>query len=215
MRSLTNYDLARANIPKRYWDARFDEIPDTAPYKVQLARYMRSLREEVRAGKGLFITHPRNGTGKTGIACLIGKRALKEGFTVYYVMCEPYKKAVVTNQMFDEYQLVEERARSVDVLILDDFGKEFKGASGWIESELENLVRERTQNGRASILTSNVLPNDIANQFGEDLASVLRESVYIMLIPGAESGGKNWREDRALGVLGPVAAAANQTEEDW
>lgn len=205
---LTNADLVRANIPERYWDVRFDAIPDTAPYKGQVARYLRDVEDNVENGRGLFVTHPKNGTGKTGIACLIGKRALLQGFTVYYTMSEAYKKAVVKNQMFDEYELVEDRARSVDLLILDDFGKEFKGDSGWIESELENLFRERAQAKKTTIATGNNTPSQIVAQFGKDLSSVLKESAYVLVVPGAEDGGRDWRDENMLGTLKDIS-------EDW
>jgi DNA replication protein DnaC len=200
-RALTSYDLERANLPRRYWNVRFSEIPDTAPYKGQVARYLRDIVGEVEKGRGLMITHPMNGTGKTGIACLIAKRAMIEGFTVYYTMSETYKTAVVRNQMFDDVQSVYERAREVDVLVIDDFGKEYKGESGWIESELENLIRERVQAGRTTLLTANLLPNQLRTEYTKDLASVLNEAVYVLLVPGSLEGGKDWRDERKLGAL--------------
>lgn len=198
---LTTADLERANIPRDYWKVRFNRIPETAPYHKEVGLYLRDIDREVDEGHGVYLFHPTNGTGKTGIACLLGKRALLRGFTVYYSMCEAYKSNVVRNIMFDAYQSVYDRARHVDLLILDDFGKEHKGASGWIESELENLIRERVQAGKATLITSNLDPRTIKEVYSVDFSSVLKQGCYILSVPGADAGGKNWRDEIKLGTL--------------
>lgn len=198
---LTTADLLRANIPRRYWEVSFDKVPETAPYRGAVQKYLTNLGQHLERGEGLFLTHPTNGTGKTALAALVAKRALRLGYRAYYTMSEVYKTAVVQNQMFDEAQTVYDRARDVELLVLDDFGKEHKGASGWIESELENLIRERVQQRKTTVLTANILPQAISTHFTEDLASLLREGCYILLIPGEDSGGKNWRDEHKLGVL--------------
>jgi hypothetical protein len=195
MKQLTTHDLNRANIPERFWTAAFGEIPETAPYRPVVGKYLKELPRFVEEGVGLFLWNPLNGTGKTSIACTIGMRALRLGYSVYFIRTETLKEANVEGLMFDEARTIMDRVREVDIAILDDFGKEYKkSGSGYTETMIEDLFREKSQRKKVLIPTSNLEPGQIKELFSVDLAEVMKESMLTLRIVGEDEGGVNWRE---------------------
>lgn len=143
----------------------------------------------MKEGVGLYLYSEENSTGKTSISCIIGKYALKMGYTVLFVLSDEYIDNIITNEMFDEVQSFKERAYYVDILIIDDAVKEYRGSSGYAENKLEALIRYRCQHKKLTILTSNKLPKQIKNIYSQDLSELMRES----MIP-VEIQGMNWRK---------------------
>lgn len=194
-RDLTTRDLERANIPRRYWDAKLAAIPESAPYRADVAHYIGNLVPLVELGIGLYLWSEQNGTGKTAIACIILKEAMKNRLSAYYIRSQALKDAVLSDLMFDEANTVRDRVRAVEVLVIDDFAKEYKGATGYAETLIEDVIRDRVQQKRVTILTSNLAPDKIKVFFSEDLSDVLREAAATLRIVGGDEGGKTWREE--------------------
>ena len=195
LRALTTDDMYRANIPERYWPpVGFDQVPDTAPYHARIKKYLREITVFAGEGVGLFLWAEKNGSGKTALACITLRRALQAGFSGYFIGSSELKEDVLTNRMDTNDTSVRERVRTVDFLVLDDFGKEYQGQSGFVENLVETVIRERVRRKKITIITSNIGPDQIKTIYSTDLADVLKESCYTLKIPGAEAGGKNWRD---------------------
>lgn len=197
---LTNLDLERAGIPERYWGVRLGNIPDTAAHKVEVTNYLAKLDELVPKGIGLFLWSKENSTGKTAIACMAGIKGMMLGYSVLFITAEDLKEAMLNDERFDEHSSVVQRAKNVDLMILDDLGKEYKGSSGFSETRFENLLRYRIQRNRATVVTSNLRPNQIGSIYAVDLAEVMKEALYGVEVVGEDRGGKNWRNEKALEI---------------
>jgi hypothetical protein len=197
MRKLTNLDLERAQVPKTYWDVKFKGIPDSAPYRKYIGKYIDEMDSFVRDGVGLYLWSPTNGTGKTAIATLALGRALRHGFSGLYIRAQALKDSSIGGDAFDQGTSISQRARDVDVLVLDDFGKEYKTATGFAENLVEDFMRERIQHGRTTILTSNLNYKAIESEYSKDLYEVMKEKVLFVQVVGPEKGGKNWRDEKA------------------
>jgi DNA replication protein DnaC len=104
-------------------------------------------------------------------------------------------------ESFDFETSWSERARDVDVLVLDDLGTEHHDAAGAIERMMEGLLRYRLQRGRVTILTSNISPMKLGPHTEEDrrvdgpyrgkFVEVIREALFPI-----EVRGRSLREDR-------------------
>jgi DNA replication protein DnaC len=202
VRTLTSTDLAKAHIPEKYWDATLSKVPDTAPFKAHVANYLRNLREGVAQGGGVYLWASKNGTGKTALACVIAKHALRLGFTAHYVMSSDVPDLAIQRPAYDDHTTIPERMRAVDVLVLDDFLKEHKGKSGFVEAELEKLIRDRTQRQKVTVFTSNVEFAKVAEQSTVDVASLLAEAAVPIEVVGEDRGGRNWRRERQQQLRG-------------
>ena len=191
-RKLTIGDVRRANLPERYWEASLDAIPDWLVYKPKVEKYLGSILEMLDQGVGLYLWSTENGTGKTSIASLIAKEALRYGKTVFFEESSRLKWMLINKEQFEEGTSIEARMMMVDVLILDDVGKEYRTSSGYAENVIETLVRARVQKVKTTIMTGNVHPKDMQKIYSEDFSALLKESVVPVNVTGHD-----FREARA------------------
>ena len=92
--------------------------------------------------------------------------------------------ADIESTVFSEDITVMDRARDVDVLIIDDLGKEHNGASGYSEVVYENLIRVRSAHQRTTIITCNLSPKQLVERYGVSIMEVLRESAVPVHVEG-------------------------------
>jgi len=191
-RKLTIGDVRRANLPERYWEASLSAIPDHLDYKRKIKKYIDNLVGMMEQGIGLYLWSTENGSGKTSIAALIAKEALRYGKTVFFEESSRLKGMLINKEQFEEGTSIEERMMMVDVLILDDIGKEYRTSSGYAENVIETLVRARVQKVKTTIMTGNVHPKDMKKIYSEDFSALLKESVVPVNVTGHD-----FREARA------------------
>ena len=191
-RKLTIGDVKRANLPERYWDASLNAIPEHLDYKHKIKKYLDNLVEMMDQGIGLYLWSAENGTGKTSVSALIAKEALRYGKTVFFEESSRLKGMLINKEQFEEGTSIEERMMMVDVLILDDVGKEYRTSSGYAENVIETLLRARVQKLKTTIMTGNVHPKDMKKIYSEDFAALLKESVVPVNVTGHD-----FREARA------------------
>lgn len=101
----------------------------------------------------------KNGTGKTALACLLAMEARKHGYTALFLNASEIVSATITREKFDDSQTLMQRAASVDLLVIDDMGKETISESKDSDAVMriiETIVRTRVGNLRSTIMTSNL-----------------------------------------------------------
>jgi DNA replication protein DnaC len=146
-----------AVIPKRYRDAAFERPPvtDIDPTVVAaVRRYANTIDDQLDAGRGLWFMGPV-GTGKTTLAMLVSKAALKAGRSVaIYSLPDLLRKI---RQTFDNgsHEDLFDRLTSVDLLHIDDIGAE--QTTPWVLEELYSIVNARYEDQRAMVITTNIL----------------------------------------------------------
>jgi DNA replication protein DnaC len=180
-------------LPERYWTASFDAITD-GKHKRVVGRYVQKIHEVMSRGFGLLFWGA-NGTGKTSAAVVCMKQARRHSFTCLFIRAADLLKSDVNKTFFDSsrVQTVYERARTVDLLVIDDLGKEGHPGSGYMAGYatdlFEDLVRDRSSRLRATIFTTNMSPADI-QKGGEDglykksMGHVLKASTLAVKVEG-------------------------------
>ncbi len=167
-RDLRGDDLVRMRIPKRHWTVKFDSIPDVetdggVSSRQVVKRYIENLSEMYSGGRGLLL-FGKNGTGKTSMAVLIGKEYRRRGYTVLFMEAADLKRLVIDKEHFDEDETVWERAMSVDVLIIDDFGKGIADRTGFGARLWDELIRGRNSRKLVTFITTNAHPDDMCEE---------------------------------------------------
>ncbi|HUA11434.1 MAG TPA: ATP-binding protein [Solirubrobacteraceae bacterium] len=157
-------------IPKRYLGVSFDRPPvsdlaRSAPEQVRIVRrYVRSLEENLDAGRGLLIAGDV-GTGKTTLAMLVSKAALDAGRSVA-IYSLPRLLNLLRESMADG-GLVDliDRLAAVDLLHIDDLGAE--KSSEWVLEQLYSIVNARYEAERAIVATTNIRLDELTQGLGE------------------------------------------------
>jgi DNA replication protein DnaC len=172
-------------IPRRYREVSLEREPLISieranPHVVREVRqYIRSIREQLDAGRGLWFTGDV-GTGKTTLAMLISKSAMEADRTVaIYSLPRLLAQLRDTYEDDSQYSLNEliDRLSAVDLLHIDDVGAE--QTSPWVLEQLYTIVNTRYEDGKAILLTTNLITQEgddaIREQIGERTVSRIYE----------------------------------------
>jgi DNA replication protein DnaC len=173
-------------IPKRYREVSFDREPlrsieRSNPHVVREVRqYVGAVAEQLDAGRGLWFTGDV-GTGKTTLAMLISKTAMEADRTVA-IYSLPRLLGLLRDTYADtaQYSLNEliDRLAAVDLLHVDDVGAE--QTTPWVLEQLYTIVNTRYEEGKAILLTTNLIGHDgsddaLREQIGDRTVSRLYE----------------------------------------
>ena len=195
-RELTREDMERMRIPLRYWKVSYDGIsaerqhvrPDLLSAQETALSYLSQLDEMSSDGVGLLLWGP-NGTGKTSMAVVIAKEFRRRGHRVLFVEAASLKQYVINKVYFDgdEGELYWDRAMSVDVLVLDDFGKGTQDRTGFGARLFDELIRHRNAEKRVTFLTTNMDPREgLAEELLESTMHSLKECVIPVEVTGQD-----------------------------
>jgi len=124
------------------------------------------------------------------------KHAIALGFTGFFIETSVYLSAVLEGRRFDGSQSIQGRAEEVDILVLDDFGKQKQDISNgsWAQRTVEELLRLRSKSVKSTILTTNWNPKKWRDVMGESFGEIISETMVIV-----DMIGPNRRKDSVYG----------------
>jgi DNA replication protein DnaC len=167
-----------AVIPRRYRDVAFERPPvtDIEPHVVAATRrYADTIDGQLDAGRGLWFMGPV-GTGKTTLAMLVSKAALKAGRSVAIYSLPRLLNEIRETAHGTERSHLEllDRLTAVDLLHIDDVGAE--RTTDWVLEELYSIVNARYEDERSMVITTNILDREaLCEQISERTVSRLTE----------------------------------------
>jgi DNA replication protein DnaC len=174
-----------ARIPRRYREVSFEREPLLSierenPIVVgEVRRYVRTLGEQLEAGRGIWFTGDV-GTGKTTLAMLISRAAIEadRSVAIYSLprLLSTLRETYDDDSRYTLQDLVD-RLSSVDLLHVDDVGAE--QTSAWVLEQLYTIINARYEEGRAILLTTNLVDRSgdaaLREQIGERTVSRVYE----------------------------------------
>jgi DNA replication protein DnaC len=150
-----------AVIPRRYRDVAFDRPPVTEIEPSVVAatrRFCEDIHRHLDAGHGLWFMGPV-GTGKTTLAMLVSKAALKAGRSVaIYSLPRLLNEIRDTHRAERSHVELLDRLTAVDLLHIDDVGAE--RTTDWVLEELYSIVNARYEDQRSIVVTTNIDDRD-------------------------------------------------------
>jgi DNA replication protein DnaC len=166
-----------AVIPRRYRDASFERPPVTEidPHVVAATRrFAEEIEQQLDAGRGLWFMGPV-GTGKTTLAMLVSKAALRAGRSVAIFSLPRLLNEIRDTHRAERSHLdLLDRLTAVDLLHIDDIGAE--RTNEWVLEELYSIVNSRYEDQRSVVITTNILDRDaLCEQITERTVSRLTE----------------------------------------
>jgi DNA replication protein DnaC len=167
--------------PNDYIDRIYDRraIPKGVAFFAQefTNKTLQFLDESPRVrSKGAFLMG-EPGTGKTYLACAVGKKYLEAGKTVHFTTMLKLV-ADVMNKEIDIRSIVSK----VDLLIVDEVGYEYHTDTQWALKQIKELLRVRYNAHLPVICTSNFYPSELAELYDPSLMSMFNGSYFMTLI---------------------------------
>lgn len=159
--------LGKSGIKKRYLSRTIDSFSVTAENKRSFevaTDYIKNFREYFTQGKGLYLEGPC-GTGKTHLAIAIALAIINTGVPVicktsidilgYIKRCYERNSEVTEEEVLEAY-------KTVDLLIIDDLGKE--QVTEWSVPVLYSILNERYEALLPTIITTNYNTSALAEK---------------------------------------------------
>jgi DNA replication protein DnaC len=175
--ALRNARSLSAVIPRRYREVSFDRPPVTEMDRTIVAatrRYTENIDAMLDTGRGLWFMGPV-GTGKTTLAMLVAKSALRAGRTVaIYSLPRLLNDIRDTHRAERSHTELLDRLTAVDLLHIDDVGAE--RTTDWVLEELYSIVNARYEDERSIVVTTNIMDREaLCQQITERTVSRLTE----------------------------------------
>jgi DNA replication protein DnaC len=179
-------------IPPKFRGVSFERPPvsdmardfQTRGAVEEVRRYLDDLEENLAQGRGVWFFGDA-GTGKTTLAMLVSKTALKAGSSVAIYslpkLLARIRRTYESESGGDSYLSFFERLTSVDLLHIDDLGAEKR--SDWVLEQLYALVNERYEAQRSILVTTNLDEGELKEQIGRRTVSRLVEMCGSCMIP--------------------------------
>lgn len=139
-----------------YEKIRYDVYGDQSMDKYQelFISFVKDFKEW--GGKGMYFFSKAPGSGKTYIACCLGKSAMMKNNVRFRFITAPdyFQKVIETNR--DKTINLTKIYYECEILCLDDLGAQAKEKeNGWQSQELFRLLNYRMNNNLTTIITSN------------------------------------------------------------
>lgn len=164
-------------IPSKYKNITQEDLDSKEKQEV----YKQALE-----GRSFFFTGGA-GTGKTYLACFIGKVLLLKGKNVQYLSFPKFVIRLQSSFRDDEesaYNLLNRYVNESEVLIIDDLGAE--GLTPLVQRAIYFIINEREQWDKQIILTSNFSLTEIDEQIDPRISSRIKGICEIIKFAGKD-----------------------------
>ena len=125
------------------------------------------------------------GTGKTTLAVAILRESIAQGKGGFMISMPSLLDTLLTlskgsNEQFLQF---ENKIRNTPLLILDDFGAEYK--TDWVSAKVDAIITERYNREKPIIITSNLSTGEIFNKYNQRIYDRLKSTCKILTFIGA------------------------------
>jgi len=174
--------ISAAEIPKKYANCRLDNYvapPSTEnPYlSLALIKATGYVDQYFRQAtpKGLLFQGPP-GLGKTHLAVGILHRLIEmQSVSCFFCNFAAELQKIRDSMSTDKTLALPRLVYDAEVLVLDDFG--VQRWSGWVQDQMSNVISNRYDNGRATIITTNLLDKPSEDRLAVRIAAMKKLGV--------------------------------------
>ena len=194
--------LGKSGIKKRYLSRTIDSFSVTAENKRSFevaTDYIKNFREYFTQGKGLYLEGPC-GTGKTHLAIAIALAIINTGVPV---ICKTsidilgdIKRCYERNSEVTEEEVLE-AYKTVDLLIIDDLGKE--QVTEWSVPVLYSILNERYEALLPTIITTNYNTSALAEKLSAKGDTETAAAIISRFVESYKRVTMSWADYRRKG----------------
>lgn len=194
--------LGKSGIKKRYLSRTIDSFSVTAENKRSFevaTDYIKNFREYFTQGKGLYLEGPC-GTGKTHLAIAIALAIINTGVPVICKtsidMLGDIKRCYERNSEVTEEEVLE-AYKTVDLLIIDDLGKE--QVTEWSVPVLYSILNERYEALLPTIITTNYNTTALAEKLSVRGDTETATAIISRFVESSKRVTMSWADYRRKG----------------
>jgi len=206
--------LRAAAIPKKYAECSLDnyvtskENPFLEQAHVKATGYVDQYFTQASA-RGLLFQGPP-GLGKTHLAVGIIRRLIElKSVSCFFCNFAAELQRIRDSMSSDKSLVLPRLVYDAEIVVLDDFG--VQRWSSWVQDQMSNVISNRYDNGRATIITTNLSDKPTEERQAERVANLKRLGVM-----NSKGEIDNWQKGRLeqIGIRFTAVRDEPETLED-
>lgn len=173
----------------RFDNFKLDYYPDgagTSPRRrmESVLAYCREYASDFGRRSPSLLLYGKTGLGKTHLSLAIAGKAVEKGYGVIYSSAQNLFNKLEKEKFGKSDSGTLDSMLESDLLIIDDLGAEF--TTQFTVSALYNLVNSRELEGKPTIISTNLTPEQLTSAYGERIASRILSNYILLYFDGSD-----------------------------
>lgn len=186
------YEKLCSNLPVnncRFDNFKLDYYPDgagTSPRRrmESVLDFCKTYAAEFNKNSSSLLLYGHTGLGKTHLSLAIAGKAVEAGYGVIYSSAQNLFNKLEKEKFGRSDGNTEENILDCDLLIIDDLGAEF--TTQFTVSALYNIVNSRELEGKPTIISTNLTPEQLLSTYSERIASRILNNYTLLRFDGTD-----------------------------
>ncbi|MBP3442923.1 MAG: ATP-binding protein [Clostridia bacterium] len=173
----------------RFDNFKLDYYPDGAGISPRrrmesVLGYCKAYADDFSMKSPSLLLYGKTGLGKTHLSLAIAGKAVEAGYGVIYMTAQNLFNRLEREKFGRGEENTEQSILDCDLLIIDDLGSEF--STQLTVSALYNIVNCRGLEEKPTIISTNLIPDDLKNTYSDRIASRILSAYTILQFDGAD-----------------------------
>lgn len=174
----------------RFDNFKLDYYPDGAGISPRrrmesVLGYCKAYAEDFSLNSPSLLLYGKTGLGKTHLSLAIAGKAVEAGYGVIYMTAQNLFNRLEREKFGrGDGENTEQSILDCDLLIIDDLGSEF--STQLTVSALYNIVNCRGLEEKPTIISTNLVPDELKNAYSDRIASRILSAYTILQFDGAD-----------------------------
>lgn len=186
------YEKLCSNLPVnncRFDNFKLDYYPDgigTSPRQrmESVLNYCKTYATDFSKKSSSLLLYGHTGLGKTHLSLAIAGKVVEAGHGVIYSSAQNLFNKLEKEKFGRSDGNTEENILGCDLLIIDDLGAEF--TTQFTVSALYNIVNSRELEGKPTIISTNLTPEQLLSTYSERIASRILNNYTLLRFDGTD-----------------------------
>lgn len=168
---------------------KLDYYPDgagTSPRRrmESVLNYCRTYATDFSRRSPSLLLYGKTGLGKTHLSLAVAGKAVESGYGVIYTSAQNLFNKLEKEKFGRSDGNTEETILDCDLLIIDDLGAEF--TTQFTVSALYNIINSRELEGKPTIISTNLTPEQLTSTYSERIASRILSNFVMLYFDGSD-----------------------------
>ena len=190
-------DQIKAAIPKEFWGVEDMVMENNNQCLRIVQRYITNLENARKKGLG-FLMMGENGVGKTTLATLVLSKAIRAGWSAFYITAHDMIDIVFKSFRDERIGRLLDSKLDSDFVVIDEIDKtHVKGDNSYVLTKVDSILRRRRAIVKPTTLITNMTEAELNRMLGASIMSIVSSSMkQVRFRPGdfRKKQGATWDE---------------------